>query len=306
MIRKLIVLLLVLLLPVSALAAPVIYHTLDGGMPPYEHVAEAVNPLFAPDAEMLYVDFIDRGASDCILLRCGGQTMLVDGAIFRQFAHIESVFAELDIQHFDILLNTHAHDDHIEGLLAILRRDYTVDAYLSCYPDDYRGSEDVTKARELLANKNIPYRQIKDGDHFTLGGANITVYRDETPKIDKNRHSIVLKVVYGERSVLLMADAAGQTQDYLLDHYAAEEFQADVLKYPHHGYVHMTRAFLDAISPELCIITNSRSAAADAESQLDALDIPRYYTNSGVVRLQTDGHIWHAEQLPWEWPLGEN
>ncbi|MBN1778134.1 MAG: MBL fold metallo-hydrolase [Clostridiales bacterium] len=302
MIRKWFLFILILLVPAFASADPVIFHTLDGGSAPYETVSEAAGGLFADGAELLTVDFIDRGASDCIMLRCGGETMLVDGAIFNQFAHIESVFRTLDVTHFTYLLNTHAHDDHIEGLLAILRRDYTVDEYMSCYPDGYNGSEYQTKARELLAAKNIPYRQIGDGDRFTLGGAEVTVFRDETPGIDKNRHSIILKVVFGERSVLLMADAVGQTQEYLLGQYDPSVFKADVLKYPHHGYVNMTSAFLQAVSPELCVITNTRASAALAERQLAALHIPRYYTNAGVVRMQTDGKIWRAEQMPFGWP----
>ena len=58
-----------------------------------------------------------------------------------------------------------------------------------------------------------------------LGSAKITVYRDETPGIDKNRHSIVLKIVFGERSLLLMADAGGQTQEYFLQCVRSQRIQ---------------------------------------------------------------------------------
>lgn len=306
MLKKLILFLLVLSVPVSAAAGPVVFHTLDKGFAPYETVPEAYDGQFGADAELLTVDFIDRGASDCILLQCGGETLLVDGAIFNQFRHIESVLAALDITHFTYLLNTHAHDDHIEGLLAILRRDYQVDEYISCYPDDYTGAEEYTTARALLKAKDIPYRQVGDGDHFMLGAAKITVYRDETPGIDKNRHSLVLRVVFGQRSLLLMADAGGQTQEYFLGVYDPSVFQADVLKYPHHGYTKMISPFLAAVSPELCVVTNTRASAAAAETQLKALHIPRYYTNSGVVRMQTDGLTWRAQQMPFEWPANEN
>ena len=257
---------------------------------------------FSSDAALLTVDFIDRGASDCILLQCGGETMLVDGAVFYQFHHIQSVLQALQITNFTYLLNTHTHDDHVEGLIAILRRDYPVDAYISCYPDDYEGSQYQLQVRTLLAAKDIPYHQVHDGDVFFLGDARITVYRDETPGIDKNRHSIVLKVEYEERSILLMADAGELTQRYLLEQYNASVFKADVLKYPHHGYTPMSPAFLDAVNPELCVITNDRVSAALTEGQLADHHIPRYYTHEGVIRMQTDGALWHAEQMPWEWP----
>ncbi|HPF87141.1 MAG TPA: MBL fold metallo-hydrolase [Candidatus Limiplasma sp.] len=306
MTRKLIALLLLLtLFPVYALADDdVVYYTLKStGKAPYETVPIAPDGMFDDTDDLLTVDFIDRGAADCILLQCGGESLLVDGGKYRLFDHLQNVFSYLGITHFTYMLNTHAHDDHIEGLIKLLRHDYTPDLYMSCYGDDYRGSDYQTTVRELLAEKGIPYRQIGDGDTFTLGSAQITVFRDETPKIDKNRHSIVLKVVYGERSVLLMADAIGRTQEYLLAHYDASVFKADVLKYPHHGYVNMTTAFLDAVDPAVCVITNTRTAAALADKQLAYRGIPRYFTNEGVVRMQTDGHVWHARQMTWAWPL---
>lgn len=286
-----------------AFADSAMLFSLRGARAPYEEVPSAQGFAFAQDAQLLTVDFIDHGASDSILLRFGDHTLLVDGAIGRQFKHIESVLHTLNVQHFDYLLNTHAHDDHIQGLIKILSRDeYTVDEYLSCYTDDYTASKYQLKVRELLALRSIPYRRIGNGDHFTLGDATITVYRDETPGIDKNRHSLVLKVVYGQRSVLLMADASSDTQKYLLSIYPASEFKADVLKIPHHGYINMSQSFLDAVDPLVCTVTNSMASAARTERQLAAQHIPRYYTNNGVVRMQTDGKVWVVEQMPFAWP----
>ena len=287
-----------------ATADTIIYHTLssDDGLAPFEPVETVQSSPFPPDAALLTVDFLDRGAADSILLQCGGESLLVDGGLYGLRTHVIDILSYLQISHFTYMLNTHAHDDHIEGLISLLLRDYLPDEYLSCYPDDYRGSEYYTRVRELLSEKNVPYRRIGDGDRFTLGSAQITVYRDETPNIDKNRHSIVLKVVLGKRSILLMADAIGRTQEYLLSKYDPSEFQADVFKYPHHGYVNMTYAFLDAIDPSLSVITNSRKSAALADQQLAYRGIPRYYTNQGAVHLQTDGRIWQAQQMPWSWP----
>lgn len=107
-----------------------------------------------------------------------------------------------------------------------------------------------------------------------------------------------MKVVYGERSLLLMADAIGRTQEYLLAHYDASVFKADVLKYPHHGYVNMTYDFLDAVDPEVRGITNTSSATVRADDQLAFRHIPRYFTAMGNVCMQTDVHVWLAEQLP--------
>jgi competence protein ComEC len=301
--RKIILLLVIMFLaPALASAETAVFHAPSDSQAPYEPVPVLKQPPFAEDAGLLCVDFLDHGAADCILLRCGGESLLVDGGKYHLRDHLLRVFAYLGLTHFTYMLNTHAHDDHIEGLISLLKRDYTPDEYMSCYPDGYTGSEYQTRVRELLSEKNVPYRLVADGDRFTLGGAAVTVYRDETPNIDKNRHSVILKVVFGQRSALLMADAGDMTQDYLLDRYDPGEFKADVLKYPHHGYVNMRYAFLSAVDPEVCVITNSRGSAELADRQLTRRGTPRYYTNQGVVRMQTDGRTWYVEQMPWAWP----
>ena len=204
MLRKLLIPLLILLIPTLAFASPVIYHRLGANMAPYEPVAVAQPDMLFETADLLTVDFLDHGAADCILLRIDGETMLVDGASLNQFGFIRDELAALDVKHFNYMVNTHAHKDHIDGLIAILKRDdYQVDAYLSCYTDDYPGSEEYTRVRELLTQRDIPYYRIAGGDHFMLGQAYVAVFRDETPGIDKNRHSLVLKISFGDRSVLL-------------------------------------------------------------------------------------------------------
>lgn len=301
--RKIILLLVLLfLVPFPACAGVNVFHAPSDSEAPYEPVATLDRAAFSQDADLLSIDFLDHGAADCMLLRCGGEAMLVDGGKYSLRDHLLRVFHYLGVTHFTYMLNTHAHDDHIEGLISLLKRDYTPGVYMSCYSDDYTGSEYQTRVRELLSQKHIPYRRIADGDRFALGGADVTVYRDETPNIDKNRHSIILKVVFGTRSALLMADAGDLTQDYLLEKYDPSEFKADVLKYPHHGYTNMRLAFLNAVDPAVCVITNSRDTAVLADRQLERRGTPRYYTNQGCVRMRTDGATWFVEQMPWAWP----
>ncbi len=301
--RKIILLLVLLLLfPALASGEAFVWYAPSDSQAPYEPVATLERAAFAQDADLLSIDFLDHGAADCMLLRCGGESMLVDGGKYSLRDHLLRVFHYLGVSHFTYMLNTHAHDDHIEGLISLLLRDYTPDVYMSCYPDGYTGSEYQTRVRELLSEKNVPYRRISDGDTFALGGADVTVYRDETPHIDKNRHSVILKVVFRDRSALLMADAGDLTQDYLLKKYGPDEFKADVMKYPHHGYVNMRYSFLCAVDPAVCVITNSRDTAILADKQLSQRGTPRYYTNQGVVRMRTDGVTWFVEQMPWVWP----
>jgi competence protein ComEC len=306
MARRIVLFVLILLIPTVALASPKVFYTLGGGLAPYEPVAPAPHDMFSETAELMTVDFIDRGGADSILLRCGGKSMIVDGADFNQFRFIQAALAAFQVRHFDYMINTHAHDDHIEGLIAILSREYEVGTYLSCYEEDYKESAEFLAVRDLLKLRNIPYRRIGDGDRLTLGDADVYVFRDETPGIDKNRHSLVIKVVYGRSSVLLMADAGMQTQDYLLGLHGPDVFKADVLKFAHHGITTMSVPFLAAVFPEVAVVTNNRADVPLTDRQLAHFHIPRFYTHAGVVHMETDGQLWRAEQMPPDWPPNGN
>ena len=69
-----------------------------------------------PEKSTLTVQFIDVGQADASLIECDGHYMLIDGGNVADSNVIYSILKKNGISHLDIVVGTHAHEDHIGGL----------------------------------------------------------------------------------------------------------------------------------------------------------------------------------------------
>ena len=73
----------------------------------------------------------------------------------------------------------------------------------------------------------------------------------------RNGHSLVLKLHYGQRSILLGGDLNSHSERYLLSHYApGNPFVSDVTKGCHHGSSDFSIEFLKAVQPYATVISS--------------------------------------------------
>lgn len=79
-----------------------------------------------------------------------------------------------------------------------------------------------------------------------------------------NGHSVVLRIGYGNVSVLLTGDLNAEMQDELVDRNAM--LRADVLKVPHHGSDDVSRRFIETVAPLVSVIS-----AGDEDARRDYL-----------------------------------
>jgi beta-lactamase superfamily II metal-dependent hydrolase len=79
-----------------------------------------------------------------------------------------------------------------------------------------------------------------------------------------NGHSVVLRIAYGNVSVLLTGDLHAEMQDQLVGSGIA--LQSDVLKVPHHGSDDVSRRFVEAVSSLVSVIS-----AGDEDARRDHL-----------------------------------
>lgn len=245
---------------------------------------------------LLRLTAFNAAQSDCLLLECGGESMMVDGGTAAYREALQDALRERGISRLRYLLNTHYHEDHISGLIGLMEDGFAVDEYLHPYSAGSVNGNEYQRAAIRVANeRGIPVRQIASGDTLLLGEAVITLYRyDEGLSV--NGRSVIARVQMGEASLLLGADIIGDTQSWCLRTLPREMLDADILKAPHHGISVMTSGFLDAVSPELILMTNNRERAAEGEAQAAKYGIPTLYTNEGRVVLETDGTDWYVYQ----------
>ena len=112
-----------------------------------------------------------------------------------------------------------------------------------------------------------------------------------------NDNSIVLRITYGDRSVLFVGDAEHEEEGELLRQNSGA-LRADVLKVGHHGSRTSTSpAFLSAVSPRAAVISSGvRNRFGHPTAQtLDTLEraaVDVFRTDRrGAVTVETDGKL---------------
>jgi len=248
---------------------------------------------------LLRLTVFDTAQSDCMLLECGGESMMIDGgtASFRE--NLQNAIKEKGITQFKYLLNTHFHEDHISGLYWLMRYGFAAGAYL--HPYDDRFATDISfRHRDTVAQaerSGIPVQQIFHGDELLLGEAVISLARYDEGDTT-NARSVAARVQFGDASILLTADIIGRTQTWMAENMPPEWLDADILKAPHHGITAMVASFLDAVSPRVLFITNDYDRVDAGRTQAEKRSLPVFYTGEGRTVFETDGDDWYVYQTP--------
>lgn len=247
--------------------------------------------------ETLEWTVFDVNEGDAMLLTCGGESMLVDGGPKPFRAMLRDELEARGLRHLTRILNTHYHDDHIDGLYYLFTYGFTADEYLHAYSDSAIAGNKLGRRTVQAAKKNgVPVRRVADGDTLTLGGATIDIIQC-TKILNTNARSLVLRVSFGGSSILLCADITGEVQHELVESLSEQALRSDLIKLPHHALTPAVPEFLDAVAPQAAVITNrSYNVGTPAKAQLTSRKIPAYFSGDGLVRAVTDGVDWYMTQ----------
>lgn len=210
-----------------------------------------------PDGRF-HAHFLDVGQGDATLLRTpGGRTVLVDGGpdpvLLAARVGRALPFWQRRI---DLLVVTHADQDHLAGLLGIVER-YDVGQVLQ---GPMAGGEPLADAwLAALAARGIPVVPAARGAVITFAGAmRIEVLHPPQEAsgagADDNAGSVVLRVVAGDCRLLLTGDIDAGTEAELLA--SGVPLDATALKVSHHGSAGASSApFIAAAAPEVAIVS---------------------------------------------------
>ena len=196
------------------------------------------------------IHFIDVGQADAALVECDDHYMLIDGGTKADSNVIYSVLKKASVPKLDIVVGTHAHEDHIGGLPGAFN--YTTADLTLCPVTAY--DSEAFKDFARYANQNGNGITVPDvGDTYVLGSATIKILGVNGGS-DTNDTSIVLRIDYGQTSFLFTGDAEREAEQAILN--TGADLSATVLKVGHHGSdTSTTYPFLREIMPQYAVIS---------------------------------------------------
>lgn len=248
---------------------------------------------FPADAKLLEIYFPKIYDSAAAFIRYGEYTMLFDSA-GEQWEQTRKLLDRLGVTELTYACNSHPHTDHIHGFRYILA-DIPAGEFQRFFEDDFiDANKSSLKEYEALRAMGVPFRQLQHGDTIPFGDVKITALQAAVPEFSGNNQSALLMVELGERRFLFASDIQMDGQLWLVNN--QEDIRADILQHPHHGYNYMQIPFLNTVDPELVIVTSLDSSARGVE-QLKMYGIRYHYTNLGIMKLTTDGHVWLVERI---------
>jgi competence protein ComEC len=219
---------------------------------------------------MMEVTSIDVGQGDAIFIVApDGATMLVDaGGPVGGVTEAAEATSRFDVgeevvspylwsrrfRRLDVLVLSHAHSDHMGGMPAVMRNFRPRELWVSIDPNS-------DAYRELLAEAKsfgVAVHHFYAGDKVAWGGTQITMLAPESgytnPNEPINNDSLVMRVQYGESSVLLEGDAEAPSERAMLAH--GRVAAVTLLKVGHHGSrTSTTQEFLDAAAPKDAVMS---------------------------------------------------
>jgi competence protein ComEC len=224
----------------------------------------------------------DVGQGDAVVLNAGeGSAVVVDAG--PEPALIDRCLKDLGVRQVPLLLLSHPHADHVDGLSGVVRGRPVGVIQIGFLDDPERPGEDVLAQ---VSAAGVPVERAALGQERAVGSLRWAVlgpgrgYRGTSS--DPNNSSLVLRVTVGPTTVLLTGDIEPEAQRELLTRRV--DVRADVLKVPHHGSEAQEPAFLDAVGASVTLT----SVGADNSYGHPSADILGRLLAGGARSFRTD------------------
>ncbi len=224
--------------------------------------------------------FIDVGYGLSILIIDEAHNcILIDGGYARYGKKIKSILSKEKIKKINLLINTHPHPDHIEGLIPVIRQ-FPVSLAGGSYPLDHElVPPEFTKA---VKEKKIEYRTLRRGDSISFSSSLVlNILHPEHLEEDMNDSSLVIQVKINQISMILASDIGKKPQRNLSELFG-KNLHSYLVQIPHHGGKG-DESFAEETNPQIAVISVGKNPYGNPHKE--TLD---WYVNRGAALLRTD------------------
>lgn len=240
----------------------------------------AASPGWPPEGWLLVA--CDVGQGDALVLSGGhAGAVVIDAGPDPRL--VDQCLRDLGVQRIGVVLVTHLHADHVEGLRGVLRGRSVGQVQVGLYDEP---SPALRRVRSWAAQADVPMRRVAVGERYRLGRLSWEVLWparviEGDGSVPNNASVVVLADVAGVR-MLLTGDVEPPAQRAIIAQRRLGT--VDVLKVAHHGSA--------AQEPELLQLTRPRLAVVSAGEGNDyghpAASTLRDLLRSGAVVGRTD------------------
>ena len=242
--------------------------------------------------ETLYVNYIDVGQGDSILIKVGDCDILIDAGVANMGSTVSSYLKKQGVDDIELMISTHPDADHCGGLTQVLK-DFVVEAVwaspLTKTTAAYKNFDSAVKSEGLT--KVTP----SVGTVYTYESLTLTVLYNGSGTSDANDSSIVVMLEYGSYRFLFTGDISSTIESKLVSNKNID-LSCDVLKVAHHGSKYSSSSsFLKATGAKygiICVGADNTYGhpTSTALNNLKSAGISVYRTDQdGSVVFSTDG-----------------
>ncbi len=243
------------------------------------------------------VTFLDVGQGDCALVEAGEGRILVDGGGTRDNRFdigrrvVLPYLHDRGIRDLDLVVLSHPHPDHMQGLLAVLQEVRVAEVWWSGR-DGHLGGFAELQQRAKMRGSSL--RVVTAGDRGTAGSAELEVLhppgeylQPRAPRSKayaaENDRSLAVRIRTPAGSLLFTGDLHREGETALLA--SGHDLRADVVKVPHHGSrTSSSAAFIEAVRPAVAVV----SVGEGNPYRQPAEEVVGRYTDAGAAVFRTD------------------
>ena len=203
-------------------------------------------------AGSLTMTVLDVGQGQCVVLRCGDQVAVVDcGSTGEDAGDIAaSYLSTMGIERVDLLVLTHCHNDHANGVSTLMDR---LEVSNLAVPQVIEAPELQTALLNVAEERNIPTLMVWDDVTLEFGDAVLTLY-GPLGSGDTNEEGLSLLCETENFSALITGDMDQIVEGRLVKYGNLPDI--DVLLAGHHGSKYAASdLLLETVTPETAVIS---------------------------------------------------